>query len=331
MRKLSCFLTIMLLLVCGLAQAQWVWTPQTGRFINLKKMPKETPELQIEYARSLLMDGNYQKAFRETNKFVEFYGDDVLADENQFLRGEILLARGRRMDAAKAFQQLIAAYPNSDHYEEAVRKQYDIGDYYYDRGLAKSGKKFRLFRNRPYKRAAEVYTMVVDNQPFAPAAAEAQYKIGLCHYARSQYIDAAFEYRRVMEDYAASDWVPDASFGLANCYYKASLPPEYDQAPSEMAIDAIDDFKMRFPNDDRGEELDAIKVDMRESIALQRLQTARFYEQRREYSAAKLYYEILVRDFSDTESAEVASAWLETNEGVVHIGDKYLSGLQAEL
>jgi len=55
------------------AQAQWTWTPQTGRFVNMKRMPKETAELQIEYTRGLLVEGNYRKALRETEKFTEFY------------------------------------------------------------------------------------------------------------------------------------------------------------------------------------------------------------------------------------------------------------------
>jgi outer membrane protein assembly factor BamD len=331
MRNSTRLLAIVLILFTGFAQAQWTWTPQTGRFVNLKRMPKETPELQLEYARSLMLSGDYRKALRESDKFIEFYGDDKLADENQFLRGEIQVAQGDRMEAAQSFQQLIAAHPDSGRYQEAVRNQYDIGDYYYARGESLSGKKWHLFRNRPYKRAAEVYTMVVDNQPFAPVAAEAQYKIGLCHYARKQYIDAAFEYRRVVEDYSGSDWVNDASFGLAMCYFKASLPPAYDQKPSEMAVAAIDDFVSRFPSDERVAELKEKRVKMRESIAKQCLETARFYERRREFPAAKLYYEQLARDFADTEAATAATAWLEENNAVLHAGDKYAKGVRSTL
>lgn len=331
MRNFACFVAVVLVFSAGFAQAQWTWTPQTGRFVNMKRMPKETAELQLEYARSLMLAGDYRKALRETDKFIEFYGNDSMADENQFLRGEIQLAQGRRMEAAKSFQQLIAAYPNSARYDEAVRRQYDIGDHYYERGEYLANKKWRLFRKRPYKRAAEVYAMVVDNQPFAPAAAEAQYKIGLCHYARKQYIDAAFEYRRVVEDYSGSEWVNEASFGLASCYFKASLPPAYDQTPSELAVSAIDDYISRFPADERVAELQDKRVEMRESIAMQRLETARFYERRREFPAAKLYYEILARDFSDTESAAAAVSWLEENGGVVHAGDKYRGGIRSSL
>jgi outer membrane assembly lipoprotein YfiO len=305
------------------AQAQWTWTPQTGRFVNMKRMPKETAELQIEYTRGLLVEGSYRKAMRETEKFTEFYGKDPMADENQFLRAEILMAQGRSMDAAKAYQQLLAGYPNTKRYQEAIKRQYEIGDQYYEKGLKKVEKRWALFKKRPLKHAAEVYAMVVENQPFTAEAAEAQYKIGLSHYARREYIEAAFEYRRVVEDYSGSDWVDDASFGLAMCYYKGSLKPAYDQTPSQMAVDAIDDFATRYPQDARVADLKAKRGEMRESVANQRLATARFYEKRREYSSARIYYELLAKDFSDTGAAQTAKTWLDNNAGVTHVGMKY--------
>ncbi|HOQ90853.1 MAG TPA: hypothetical protein PLX03_11995, partial [Candidatus Hydrogenedentes bacterium] len=74
------------------AMAQWTWTPQTGRWVNLKRMPKESAELQLEYARSLKISGDYRRALKETDKFRQFYANDPLSDENEFLRGEIQLA-----------------------------------------------------------------------------------------------------------------------------------------------------------------------------------------------------------------------------------------------
>ena len=331
MRNLIRLVLLLVLVMAGAAEAQWTWTPQTGRFVNIKRMPKETAELQLEYVRSLMLEGDYRKAMRESDKFVEYYGTDELADENLYLRGEIQMARNNLMTAAKSFQQLLAAHPDTDRYHDAIAKQYEIGDLYYAKGEQLAPKRFRLFKKRPFKRAAEVYTMVVDNQPFTPEAAEAQYKVGLCHYARKEYIDAAFEYQRVVEDYAASDWVNDASYGLALCYYNASLPPAYDQTPSELTVASIDEFATRFPEDERIADLNEKRSEMRESIAQQRLDIARFYEKRREYPAAKLYYEMLTNDFEDTEASKIAANWLAEHSGVKHVGDKYAEGIRSSL
>lgn len=293
-------------------EAQWVWTPETKRFVNMKRMPKATAELQVEYARTLLASGAHKNALKETNRFEEFYYGAEESDENQFLRGEIKLSQSEYVSAAKEFQLVVDNYPETDLYDDVIEKQYEIGDTFFEKGQRKAGrhKWYRLFKKRPFKRAAEVYAMVIDNKPFTEEAAQAQYKVGRCGFVRGEYIEAAFEYRRVIEDYADSSYVPDASYGLARCYEESALGPDYDQAPSMLTIDAIDEFSARFPGDARVGDLAEVRVEMRESIARQRLQTARFYERRRLHKSARIYYEVVVEQFSDTEAAGTAQEWL---------------------
>lgn len=302
------------------AYAQWTWTPQTGRWINLKQLPKETPQLQLEYARSLMLEGDYGKAWRETGKFINFYEDSEFRDDNQFLRGEIRMAQGKWLDAAQEFQSLISTYPDTEHYNAAIEKQYEIGDRLFERGQEKIKKRWAFWKRRPLKRAVEVYSMVVENQPFTANAAEAQYKVGLCRYTTENYLEAAFDYRRVIEDYPGSDWVDEASYGLAMCYYDMSLPPEYDQTPSQLTIDAIESFANRYPEDERVAGLEEKRDEMQENIARQQLLNAQFYAKRRRFSAAKIYYELLVDKYPQSAAADEARAWLEAHQGVRHIG-----------
>jgi len=307
---------VAILAVHNAAEARWVWYPQTGRWIDTGELPKETAQLQIDYARSLMTKGDLGKALDETEKFSTFYADSELADENQFLRGEIRMAQGDYLKAAKEFQQVISGYPQSDLYDEVIAKQYEIGDFLYKKGQEQQDDWWRLFQTSPFEEAVEVYGMVIENEPFTDAAAEAQYKTGLCHFTREEYQLAALEYQRVIEYYATSDWVDDASYSLAMCYCKSSLEPAYDQVPSMLAIRAIDTFKARFPGDERGRELDEKRVVMRDRIAMNRLETARFYEKRRQFEAARIYYEVVVDQFPETSPAEEARRWLDENPNV---------------
>lgn len=305
-----------LLLTAAVAQAQWTWTPQTKRFINVKKLPKETPELQIEFARSLMMKGDYKRALQETNKFTGAFRDSDMADQNQFLRGEIRVKQGKWMDAAKEFQRVLSSYPESTLYNDAIKKQYEIGDHLYDKGQKKVKHWWNPFHKRMLKKASQVYSMVIENQPFTLVAAEAQYKVGLCHYARKEYTEAAFEYRRVIEDYKDSDWVDEACYGLAMCYYTGSLPAEYDQTPSELGVRAVDDFLERYPGDTRTADLKEKRQALRNKIAEQRLQAAQFHEKRREFDSARVYYQLLADQYSDTSSAGTAQEWLSKHPKV---------------
>lgn len=311
--------TMMVMLMAVLltlsAQAEWTWTPETGRWVNVNRMPKESPELQVEYARSLLLEGKYKKALEETTKFSKFFPTSDAADDNQFLRGEIRMKQGNFKGAAKEFQQVLKNYPSTELYQQAIANQYIIGDHYYDLGQKKMNKKWALLKKRPLKRASDVYGMVIENQPFTPEAAQAQYKVGLCHYAREEYTEAAFEYRRVVEDYASSEWVDDASFGLAQVYTAGSLPPDFDQTNSQLAVRAIDTFKSEFPTDARVAELDPKRQEMRNRLAEGQLRSANFYVKRREFLSARIYFELIAKDYADTPAAEKASAWLAANPG----------------
>ncbi len=319
--------TICLVLVCELAVsapalAQWTWTPETGRFVNLKSLPKETPELQVEFARSLLVGNQYDKAFKETNKFIEYYIDSEFADRNQKLRGDIRLAQGEYIKAAEEYQVVVSNYPESDLYNEVIDSQYQIGDSLYDLGVARQEKrentkfwrldqkitrKYNPFRKKPFKQAIDVYTMVIDNQPFTEEASQAQYKLGLCHFTREEYEEAAFEYRRVLEDYSGSEWVQEAAFGLAQCYEKSSLGPEYDPAPSRLAINTINEYTRRYPNDPRLDEMQAVSDKMFERVAEHRFRAARFHEKRGHLHAARLSYEIVVKVYADSKAAAKAA------------------------
>ncbi len=315
MRKYVALALTLLFVVLSLpCYADWVWTPQTKRWINLDRLPKETAELQVEYARRLMLDGDLKKAIRETGKFEDYFGDTDQADNNQYLRGEIRMVQGNHLDAAKEFQQVISSYPSTELFDDVLAKQREIGDQMYELGKKRIKSRWRFIGERKQlKRAIEVYAMVVDNQPFSDSAAESQYKIGRCHFELGEYTESAYEFRRTIEDYSNSGWVDEAVYGLAESYYTFSLPPAYDQVPSYLAISAIDDFKARYPDDSRVEHLDKTRAEMRESIAEQRFETAKFYEKRRRFDSARTYCEVIIEEFSDTSVADKAQKWLDKN------------------
>ena len=323
-RSVTAFVLTTVVLAPVVAHGQWTWTPQTGRFINLKNLPKETPELQIEFARGLMIDGKYKQALGETGKFNRYYGDTERADENQFLRGEIKMAQGELVEAADEFQVVLSSYPDSQYFDAVIVKQYEIGDSLFEKGRvsleAKADRRWyksrwNPFRKRPFKKAIEVYSLVRDNQPFTDEAAQAQYKIGLSHFTREQYMEAGLEYRQLLDVYPNSEYVREASFGLVQTYHELSLSPDYDQDPSQLTIDRIDDFTAQFSRDERLEELAQIRAEMTENIAQQRLQTAKFYERRRLFLSAHISYQALMDQYPDTEAGRTAQEWLSQHAG----------------
>src|SRR5579862_8645956 len=81
---------LFLAVVPCLCRADWIWTPETGKFINPKWEVKPTPEDQLEYAQSFKDQGNCNKAMAEFKKLIKAYPRAKEAPEAEFFTGQCL-------------------------------------------------------------------------------------------------------------------------------------------------------------------------------------------------------------------------------------------------
>lgn len=106
---------LIILLILGLsfspAQAYWIWTPKTGKWINPKTAVKSTPEAQFELAKNLYDRKNYEEAQREFKKLLKHYPKSKEAAEGQYYLGLTEDAKGNLYDAYQAYQKVIDKYP----------------------------------------------------------------------------------------------------------------------------------------------------------------------------------------------------------------------------
>ena len=62
----------------------WIWTPKSGKFINPKTLPKDSPKAQYDYALSFYGEKRYDDALREFKKLIKNYPKSFEASESQF-------------------------------------------------------------------------------------------------------------------------------------------------------------------------------------------------------------------------------------------------------
>ncbi len=82
------YLFIILAVVAVLAaapsvHAYWIWTPQTGAWINPKWAVKDTPQEQFDWAMKFYDSKDYKKAVDEFQKLVRYYPQAELSAEGQ--------------------------------------------------------------------------------------------------------------------------------------------------------------------------------------------------------------------------------------------------------
>ncbi|MCX5699572.1 MAG: hypothetical protein NTX01_07735, partial [Candidatus Omnitrophica bacterium] len=71
MKRVILSLLIISFLAIQPAQAYWIWTPKSGKWVNPKNLPKDNPKEQFGYAKSFFDNNKYEEAKREFRKLLK--------------------------------------------------------------------------------------------------------------------------------------------------------------------------------------------------------------------------------------------------------------------
>ncbi len=88
-----------------------------------------------------------------------------------------------------------------------------IGDEYSDYTFA-----YNLFEEQVYKIAREQFEKFIENYPVSDKADDARLFIGYCSFYLGEYSKAIENYRRLLNDYPASELRVDALRGIAEAW-----------------------------------------------------------------------------------------------------------------
>ena len=300
------------------ARAAWVWTPESGRWVNPANQPKESASLQFQYAEEQLEKKEYDEAIREFERLQTHFPASAYGDLAQFSIGRAHEGAGRWADAALAYQKTIDDFPDTRLFDRVITKQYELGNKYYERAVAKANKRSllpnlgELFSDKnDFDRAIEVYQRVVENQPFTDAAAEAQYRIGLCYSKQEEYELAIDEYETVLELYPSSPWAGEAAFSAAEAQFLRGRPADYDQTAVEDSIERLEDYLRHYNNASRRADVERMLLALDNSRAEHEFRIAEWYHRNLKYQAARLYYAQVITAHPDTEWATKSRQELE--------------------
>jgi len=288
-------------------EAAWVWSPQTG-WIGPAGAVKDTPQAQLDYARSFFEKQEYDRARIEMKKLLRHYKDSREAAEAQYYVGRCHEAKADYYEAFREYRRTIQIYPSTSRFNEVLERMAQIGNYFL------SGKKRRLLGTAALlparDKAVEIFHAIVEDGPFSQQGELAQYKLGLAHLALGEYEQAVSAFQQLIERYPSSPLVDDARFQIAQASLKGTFKPGYDQSPADQAIGELEAFVQEYPTSDfSAQAVERLHV-LLERRAAHEFQVAQWYERRTLYPSALIYYQDIVEHYAGTSWAPKASARL---------------------
>jgi outer membrane protein assembly factor BamD len=262
-----------------------------------------TPREQLEIARKFQEKKEFDNAVGAYRRLLARWPTASAAQEARLGLAESLTALGYLYKGFKEYQNLIEKNPNSPYFDTVLERQFEIGN----RFLA--GEKHRLWHLRIFgglDKAVEIYETVVRNGPYSKVGPEAQFRIGLVYEKQKDYISAVHAYEKVLERYPRLPIAEEAQFAVGWAYRKEAGRSEYDQNNANQAIAAFSDFLLRYPDSRKAKRAQELLVELKQEQSRGLFQIGQFYEKRRNYKAALIYYNEVIEQNPKSDWAGTA-------------------------
>ena len=304
MKKYILIIISILVISCAApAHAFWIWTPETNKWVNPKYAVKDTPKEQLAYGNEFYQQKDYKKALQEYEKLIAHYPKSREAPQAQLAIGQCYEDLGNEYRGFQEYQKVIEKYPFSDLAPEVVERQYKIGE----KLLQHPNKsQFIMTLTGGEYDVIEVFRTVIKNAPYGKYNAVSQYKIGLYLAEKKMYQEARDEFEKVVNDYPESEWVKAAKYQIAVVDAARSSGAQYEQAVTKAAKDEFEEFVRNYPDAQLSAKAKAEMETLNNKEAENNFVVAKFYAKNKKYEAARIYYNIVIDDFSDSPWAAKA-------------------------
>ncbi len=315
-RAAALAVTIVAAFLARTAPAAWVYSRDTGRFARLESLAKENALEQFKYAAQFEQAGRWDEALREYRKVVRYFPDSILAPRAQFRVGHCYEKLGKLSKAFDQYQLVLEKYPSFSDPDEVIARQFAIANAFYG-GRKKAAPLVRIRVLSGKGEAIRFYELIALNAPFSPVAEEAKFRAGELLERKKRYDDyarmgeptrpgAINTYLFVVDNFEDGERRGDSLFRVGECYYKKARRARYDKKALEQALFYYRRYQREYA---KGEHVEAVEeriaeLDHRRAKGI--YEVALYYEKRRKYRAALIYYEDLMTRFPLSPYAEEA-------------------------
>ena len=236
---------------------------------------------------------NYSLAAKAARNVVKSWPLSDYAPRAQYLVARCCEAQHKDEKAFAEYQKILEKYPKSDNIKDALARQYEIANRFL------GGQWFKLWGYIPFfpsmDRTAEMFEKIVKSGPFSDVAPHAQLRIGAALEKQRNLPQAVQAYETAADRYNDRPLIAaDALYHAGLAYQRQAGKAEYDQSLAGQAIASLNDFITLFPTDQRTTEAQKIITSLKQEQASGNYKIAQFYEKRKRWNGALVYYNEVV-------------------------------------
>lgn len=148
-----------------------------------------------------------------------------------------------------------------------------------------------------YGKAEDELTFIIFNFPGSHQASDAQYYLAETYFRSGDYIQAQSEFDFYIKTFPNGRFQEDATYKLAVSYLRSAPGPVRDQTRTLKAREIVDQFLETYPDSPLRTEVEQLRGEIGERLALREFDAARIYYTSGEYKSALVYYKFVGDSF----------------------------------
>ncbi len=263
---------------------------------------------QMRLAETLESQGDDVGAYKAYRALVKRYGLSLLAPKAQRKVGLLLQKHGDNDKAFEAYNTYLSKYPQGEDFDGVVEQMFKIAKGFLD------GEKKRVLGvpvSASMSRAQAMFESIVKSAPFSRYAPLAQFNVGQALEKQSKYPEAITAYQVVVNKYSGDAIADDALYQVGYVRLRETREGSYDQASVAKAREAFEDFINRYPESEKVPQARENMKSLDTGSAKGTLDVARFYDKTKQYRAAVIYYNDVIKTQPGSPESEIAKARIE--------------------
>ena len=164
------------------------------------------------------------------------------------------------------------------------------------------------YQKGKYLDAIDAFQATIFNYPGESQIDTAQYYLALSYFANRDYVLGQVEFNRLITNYPASAFAPQAQLMKAVCFFKGT-PKHYglDQSDLQTAITQFEDFIIDYPESEAVPEANRYLKEARTRLAHKYYENGIVYVRLSDYAAARTYFQTVIDEDTNTEYAADAT------------------------
>ena len=285
---LLCLVAFFCLLLPQNCPAPLIWRKGEGwTYEREGTTTANNPKDQLALAKKYQSKKEYDRAVSAFRRVIAKWPTSLAAQDARMGLAESLSELGYYYKSYKEYQNLITKNPNSPYFDTAINRQFEIGN------LFLGGEKIKVWRFRIFSglsKAGEIFEQIVKNAPYSSVGPPSQFRIGLVLEKEKDFLAAVHAYEKLLERYPNDPLAEDAQLQIGLAYYKEAQHAEYDQNAANQSIAALTDFVLRYPSSKKVARAGEIRAELKQDQSRGLFQIAKFYQKRKDYKAAMIYY-----------------------------------------